>query len=110
MYTYFVTVTFDIHDAKPGDYAKAHQALEEIGLERTVPANDGGKFHLTNTTAVGNARGHTETQATNAVKDQVIARFRLKGIAYFRVVVTSGSRDSLVGQNFPVPAQQRRYG
>jgi hypothetical protein len=110
MYSYFVNASFDIHDAKPGDYAKAHAALEEIGLERTVPANDGGRFHLTNTTAVGNARGYTETQATTAVKDLIIARFRLKGIQYFRVVVTSGSRESLVGQNFPAPAQQRRYG
>ena len=31
---------------------------------------------------------------------QIVARFQLKGIKYFRVVVTSGSRDSLVGQNF----------
>jgi hypothetical protein len=110
MYSYFVTVCFDIHNAQSGDYAKAHAALTELGLERAVPGIKGSTFHLTNTTAVGDARGNSESDATTAVKDQVVSRFRLKGLQYFKVVVTSGSRSSLVGVDYPVPVAQRRYG
>lgn len=110
MYRYFVNVSFDIHNAQPGDYTKAYTALTELGLERSVPANDSSEFPLTNTTAVGNANGNTESHATATVKDQVVARFKGKGLHWFRVVVTSGSRDSLVGVNFPAPAAQKRYG
>lgn len=109
MYSYFVTVCFDIHEAKSGDYAKAHAALTELGLERSVPGTN-GPFHLTNTTAVGDARGNSESGATTAVKEQVVARFRMKGLQYFKVLVTSGSRSSVAGVDYPVPAAQRRYG
>ncbi len=45
-------ITFDLHDAGPDQYAKAHDLLEALGFTRTITSSTGGQMPLPETTAL----------------------------------------------------------
>lgn len=77
---YFVTVSYDLFGALPGDYQAAYDALASLGLNHQLAADEGTTIALPNTTVYGKVDGASDIVVRNRVVAQINTTFRLLGL------------------------------
>lgn len=77
--SYFVICTFDLANSSFDDYQNAYTDLSEIGLNRSITANNGSQISLPTTTTAGQFNGESATQVRTDLLDRVKSAFAMRG-------------------------------
>lgn len=85
--------TFDLKNARNGDYEKAYADLDEIGLSRVVVSRTGKEVVIPTTAAIGKFEGSSVAAVGDDVRASVQQAFKARGFKseIFVVVGVNGT-------------------
>jgi hypothetical protein len=86
--SYFVTVTFDIHDGSAADYTTTYAEMAKIGLRPTIITNSGTRVDLPASTVAGEFNYPSAKTVRDDISQRaqdIFARNRLSGNVFVAV-------------------------
>jgi len=88
--SYLVNCTFDLKNATSRDYQDAYQALDGIGLKKTIVADGGSKVVAPTTMTIGTFTGKDAGSVRDDISNSVAAAFRALNLTSEIFVIVGG--------------------
>jgi len=88
--SYNVFCTFDLKNASTQDYQNAYRDLSNIGLQKVVTGEGGGKAAIPTTAAMGQFTGASAAAVRTDVRSKVAAAFNARKFTSEIFVVVGG--------------------